>query len=168
MKASSLFIAALLAAALPAAAADDKKPPKKPEPPKKMEPGKKPFPGRPGGRAARTDMLDEDLVALLKPYDKNGDFQIDIEEFPAIEAEFKKYFSGPLKQFDRAKDGKLDIMIDRAYMNVKLGSAAPPKKATPAAPAAPATPPKQPEAPKAPAAPAPAPAPAADGTKKAP
>lgn len=114
-------------------------------------------------------MLDEDLVALLKPYDKNGDFQIDIEEFPAIEAEFKKYFSGPLKQFDRAKDGKLDIMIDRAYMNVKLGSAAPPKKATPAPaptppPAVPATPPKQPEAPKAPA----APAPAADAAKKAP
>jgi hypothetical protein len=104
-------------------------------------------------------MVDEDLVALLKPYDKNGDYQIDVIEFGAVEADFKKKPFGPLKQFDKAKDGKLDAMIDRTYMNVKLGSAAPKK-----APVKKAEAPKP--APKPAPAPAPPPAPPAPETKK--
>ena len=160
MKLLHLF-SALLIAVIPASGADEKKPPaKKPEPAKKADPLKTPDAKKPDAKPAprgRTDMLDEEVVALLKPYDKNDDYQIDVIEFGAVETDFKKKPFGPLKQFDKAKDGKLDAMIDRAYMNVKLGSAAP-KKA----------PVKKPEAPKPAAKPAPAPAPAAPASPPAP
>jgi len=97
----------------------------------------------------KTDMIDEDVVALLKPYDTNSDFEIDVEEFKAVETEFKKNPKGPLKSFDKANDGTLDAMFDRTGINVKLGAAAPKTKKIPA-------PAKKPEAAK----PAPAPAPA--------
>jgi len=65
----------------------------------------------------------------LKPYDKNGDWQIDVGEFGAVETDFLKTPKGPLEQFDKGKDGEVDAMIDRAYMNVLLGSAKPKGKA---------------------------------------
>ena len=135
------FLTALACAALPAIAADEKKPdPKKPAPAKKMEPAKKPAPPK-----KKTDMIEEDTVALLQPFDSNKDFEIDVEEFKAVEAAFKKNPKGPLMKFDKGKDGALDAMIDRTGMNVKLGAAAPKKGAAkkPApAPVKPAAPPK--------------------------
>jgi len=142
MKLRPLFIMAALAAA-PAFAADPKKPdPKKPVA-QKPEPAKKSVPAK----KQRTDMIEEDTVALLKPYDTNGDFEIDLEEFKAIEAAFKKNPQGPFKAFDKAGDGTLDAMIDRTGLNVKLGAAAPktkPKTAPPARKPAPPAPEKKP------------------------
>ena len=149
------ILSALLIALTPAFAAETKKPPaKKTEPAKKKPDPKKPGPKKPAPQ--RTDMIEEEIVALLTPYDKNTDFEIDIEEFKAIEADFKKSQKGPLKQFDKAKDGAIDAMIDRAGINVRLGSAAPKKPKSPApapvkkpdAAPAPPPPPKKPDAPK--------------------
>ena len=133
-------LSVLAIAVNPLVAADARKPPAK-----KTEPAKKVDPKKGGLKPARTktDMIEEDTVALLKPYDKNSDFEIDVEEFKAIEADFKKNPKGPLKQFDKGKDGALDAMMDRTVLNVKLGSAAPKKGAKPAP--APAAPPKKPE-----------------------
>jgi|GEM_PF-5328601 len=144
------LLTALLIAVTPAMAADEKKPPaKKPERAKKPDTKKKPEPAKkPGALPPRTktDMIDEDVVAILKPYDKNADFEIDVNEFDAVVADFKKNPRGPLKQFDKGKDGTVDVMIDRAGINVKLGSAAPKKGATPPPPPA-----KKPDAPPPPA-----------------
>lgn len=154
------LLSALVIAATPAFAADTKPPVKKTEPAKKKPDAKKPDPKK-KPPPQRTDMIDEEIVALLKPYDINTDFEIDIEEFKALESAFKKSPKGPLKQFDKAKDGVIDAMIDRTGLNVKLGSAAPkkPKSTAPApvkkpeaAPAPPA-PPKKPDAPAPPAKP---------------
>lgn len=121
------ILTALAWAALPAVAADAKKSdPKKPAPANKMEPAKKPAPAPP---KKKTDMIEEDTVALLQPFDTNKDFEIDVEEFKAVEAEFKKNPKGPLKVFDKGHDGAVDAMIDRTGMNVKLGAAAPNKGA---------------------------------------
>lgn len=98
----------------------------------------KPAPPATPQKRFKTDMLDEEVVAVLKPYDSNGDFEIDVEEFKAVETEFKKNPKGPLKSFDKANDGTLDAMIDRTGINVKLGAAAPKVKKTPAKKPAPA------------------------------
>lgn len=144
-------LTALLIAVTPAMAADEKKPPaKKPETEKKPDKAKKPEPEKKSGAKplrTKTDMIDEDVVAILKPYDKNADFEIDVNEFEAVEADFKKDPRGSLKQFDKGRDGIVDVMIDRAGMNVKLGSAAPKKGAAPPPP--PAV--KKPDAPPPPA-----------------
>jgi len=153
------LLSALIIAVTPAFAADIKPPAKKTEPAKKKPDAKMPDPKKPGPKKPapqRTDMIEEEIVALLTPYDKNTDFEIDVEEFKAIEADFKKTQKGPLKQFDKAKDGAIDAMIDRAGINVKLGSAAPKKPKSPApapvkkpdAAPAPPPPPKKPDAPK--------------------
>jgi hypothetical protein len=92
-------------------------------------------------------MIEEEVVAILKPYDKNADFEIDVTEFEAVQADFKKNPRGPLKQFDKGKDGAVDAMIDRAGMNVKLGSAAPKQGSAPP----PLPPAKKPDAPPPPA-----------------
>lgn len=151
------LLSALVIGITPAFAADTKPPAKKTEPAKKKPDAKKPDPKK-KPPPQRTDMIDEEVVALLKPYDKNTDFEIDIEEFKVMETDFKKSPKGPLKQFDKAKDGAIDAMIDRAGINVKLGSAAPKKpKSTAPAPAkkrdAPPAPPKKPDAPAPPAKP---------------
>jgi hypothetical protein len=78
-------------------------------------------------------LKDDAKTAVLKPYDKNGDWQIDVGEFAAVETDFLKAPKGPLEQFDKGKDGEVDAMIDRTYMNVLLGSAKPKGKAKPAA-----------------------------------
>lgn len=151
----------------PAFAADERKPevkkagPGKTDPKKKDEkkPEAKPASGLPP-KKQKTDMVEEDTVALLKPFDTNSDFEIDVDEFKAIETEFKKNPKGPLKAFDKGKDGALDAMIDRTGINVKLGSAAPKKKPAASSPAKKAEPAKKPEAPKKPE-PAPAAPPAA-------
>lgn len=148
-----LLCTALALSCAPALAADEKKPPAKKPEAKKPEQPKKPAP-----KKEKTDMIEEDTVAALKPFDANGDFEIDLDEFKTIETEFKKNPKGPLKTFDKGKDGELDAMIDRAGINVKLGAAAPKKK--PAAPAA-----KKP-APKKPAEKKPAEKPAAEPEKK--
>jgi len=73
--------------------------------------------------------VNEAAVALLKPYDKNSDFEIDRDELRALQLELKANPRGPLAQFDLGKDGTLDDVIDRAGMNTKLGRA---KMTTPA------------------------------------
>ncbi len=78
-----------------------------------------------GPRPPATVLKDDAKTAVLKPYDKNGDWQIDVGEFAAVEADFLKTPKGPLEQFDKGKDGEVDPMIDRTYMNVLLGSAKP-------------------------------------------
>ena len=86
-----------------------------------------------GPRPPATVLKDDAKTAVLKPYDKNGDWQIDVGEFAAVETDFLKTPKGPLEQFDKGKDGEVDAMIDRTYMNVLLGSAKPKGKAKPAA-----------------------------------
>lgn len=82
-----------------------------------------------GPRPPATVLKDDAKTAVLKPYDKNGDWQIDVGEFAAVETDFLKTPKGPLEQFDKGKDGEVDAMIDRTYMNVLLGSAKPKGKA---------------------------------------
>jgi len=167
MKAIQCLIALLIALIPAVAAAEDKKSPRnRPDATKRSDRSKKPEPGKkPDAKQVRTktDMIEEEAVAILKPYDKNSDFEIDVNEFEALAAEFKKYPFGPLKQFDKGKDGKVDPMIDRAGINVKLGSAAPPAGTQPA----PATP-KKPDAAPAPAAGEPANSPSGTNVKPAP
>lgn len=163
------YLAALLIVVTPAAAGERKPPARKPDPERKSDRSKRPEHGKkPDAKPVRTptDMIEEEAVAILKPYDKNADFEIDVTEFEAVQADFKKNPRGPLKQFDKGKDGAVDAMIDRAGMNVKLGSAAPKQSATPPPPPAkkPDAPPppaaeKKPDAPKPPAKPETKPAP---------
>lgn len=122
MKTLSILLTALLSIGVLAHAEDAKKP--KPAPAAKKPAAKKPV--------VKTDMVDEESVGVIKPYDKDGNFEIDLDEFKAVEADFKKNPKGPLKQFDKGKDGSVDAMIDRTGMNVKLGGAAPKKAAAPA------------------------------------
>lgn len=65
--------------------------------------------------------VDEAAVAVIKPYDKDGNYEISRAEFAAMEADFKASPTGPLKQFDRDGNGKLDDVVDLAYINIKLG-----------------------------------------------
>jgi hypothetical protein len=67
-------------------------------------------------------VVDEAAVTALKPFDKNGDYQIDKEEFVALAAAFKADPTGPLKQFDLTKKGELDDFVDRAKINNTLGA----------------------------------------------
>lgn len=119
MKLRLLLCASLLACVPASHAADNKKPPAKPAPAAK----------KPKQPVVKTDMVDDEAIAVIKPFDKDGNFEIDVDEFKAVEAEFKKNPKGPLKQFDKGKDGEVDAMIDRTGMNVKLGGAAPKKPA---------------------------------------
>ncbi len=131
------LLLALTFAAAHVSAADKKPDPKKPAAKNAAAgDGKKKKPA-PAPKKQKTDMIEEESVALLKPYDANGDFEIDVDEFKVIEAEFKKNPKGPLKAFDKAGDGALDAMIDRTGINVKLGSAAPKTKPAAKKPAAP-------------------------------
>jgi len=66
--------------------------------------------------------VDEAAVAVLKPYDKNGDYQIDPNEFTALAADYKKDPNGPLKQYDFAHKGELDDTVSRAKINNTLGA----------------------------------------------
>ncbi len=114
MKISHSFILLILLVALPAgafAAAKKKKPVTPAGPPK----------------------VDTAAVALLKPYDKNGDFEISRDELAAVQADYKAAPKGPLKDFDLDHNGVLDDVVDRASMNMKLGQL----KMNKAAPAAP-------------------------------
>lgn len=69
--------------------------------------------------------VEADAVAMrtLKPYDKDENFEIDLKEFPAVQAAFKASPTGDLRQFDKGGDGILDETVDRAAMNIKLGEA---------------------------------------------
>jgi hypothetical protein len=115
--------------AIPVYAAEEKKPAAKNEKGGKPAEKKAPAVKKP---VTRTDMVDEDAIKLLQPFDKNSDHQIDPDEFEAVAAEFKKNPRGPLAAFDKGKDGELDGLIDRTGMNVKLGAAAKPAPAKPA------------------------------------
>ena len=97
MKLNPKTLALVLAAATPMMALAGKRPP--PAPPK----------------------VDEAAVALLKPYDKDSNYEISKEEFSAIQADFVANPNGPLKMFNRTGKDKLDDTVDRAYMNLKLG-----------------------------------------------
>lgn len=66
--------------------------------------------------------VDEAAVAVIKPYDKDGNYEIDRTELAAMQAAYQADPAGPLKAFDQDKDGKLDEQFDRAGMNVKLGA----------------------------------------------
>ena len=65
--------------------------------------------------------VDEAAVALIKPYDKDGNYEISRAEFAAMQADFLANPTGPLKIFDRDGNGKLDDGVDLAYINIKLG-----------------------------------------------
>ena len=65
--------------------------------------------------------VDEAAVAVIKPYDKDGNYEISRPEFAAMQADFKANPTGPLKQFDRDANGKLEDGADLAYINIKLG-----------------------------------------------
>ncbi len=106
MKSSHLLLALLTLGglALPAFAADAKKPKVKVK------------------RPIAITEVDEAAVAVLKPYDKDGNFQIDRTELTAMQDAYKAAPNGPLKVFDKGSDGMLDDLIDRAGMNVKLGA----------------------------------------------
>jgi hypothetical protein len=67
-------------------------------------------------------VVDEAAVAVLKPYDKDGNYQIDKDEFVALAAAYKADPNGPLKQFDLSKKGELDDFVDRAKINNTLGA----------------------------------------------
>ncbi len=62
-------------------------------------------------------------VSAIKPFDKDGNYEIDLKEFPEVQAAFKASPTGKLKQFDKGGDGVLDETVDRAAMNIKLGEA---------------------------------------------
>lgn len=66
--------------------------------------------------------VDEAAVALLKPFDKDGNFEIDRTEFGPLATAYKANPKGPLKQFDLSNDGMLDDTVDRAGLNNKLGA----------------------------------------------
>ena len=104
MKTSHLLLALLTLGclALPASAADAKKPKVK--------------------RPIAITQVDEAAVAVLKPYDKDGNFEIDRTELAAMQTAYKADPAGPLKAFDQGADGTLDEQFDRASMNVKLGA----------------------------------------------
>lgn len=76
-----------------------------------------------GKRPAAPVEVDTAAVQLLKPFDKDGNFEIDRAEFPAVQSAFKASPGGDLKQFDKGGDGELDDTVDRAAMNIKLGQA---------------------------------------------
>ncbi len=67
--------------------------------------------------------VDQAAVSALKPFDKDGNFEIDSKELPEVQAAFKSSPTGHLKQFDKGGDGALDETVDRAAMNIKLGEA---------------------------------------------
>jgi hypothetical protein len=67
-------------------------------------------------------VVDEAAVALLKPFDKDGNYEIDKTEFVALAAAYKADPNGPLKQFDLSKTGELDDFVDRAKINNILGA----------------------------------------------
>ncbi len=114
-----LTLVAILCLPVMTHAADEKKPaPKKPA-------AKKPL-------AAIT--VDTAAVDLIKPYDKDGNFEISPDEMKAMQADYKANPRGPLSAFDLSHDTLDDV--DRMSMNNKLGAA---KMATtkPAPPVAP-------------------------------
>lgn len=101
-----LTLVAILCLPVMTHAADEKKPaPKKPA-------AKKPI-------AAIT--VDTAAVDLIKPYDKDGNFEISPDEMKAMQADYKANPRGPLKALDLANDTFDDI--DRMSMNNKLGAA---------------------------------------------
>ena len=65
--------------------------------------------------------VDEAAVALIKPYDKDSNYEISRTEFADMVKDFTAAPTGPLKLFDRDGNGKLDDVIDLAYINIKLG-----------------------------------------------
>jgi len=65
--------------------------------------------------------VDEVAVALLKPYDKDSNYEISRDELTAIQKDFAAAPTGPLKMFDRDGNGKIDDVVDLAYINIKLG-----------------------------------------------
>ena len=69
--------------------------------------------------------VEADPVAVnaIKPFDKDGNFEIDLKELTDVQAAFKANPTGNLKQFDKGGDGVLDDTVDRAAMNIKLGEA---------------------------------------------
>lgn len=80
-------------------------------PPKKKQPNVPPSPPK----------VDQEAVKLLKPYDKDGNFEISREELVAMQADYKASPKGPLMVFDLDHNGILDDVVDRASMNMKLG-----------------------------------------------
>jgi hypothetical protein len=74
-------------------------------------------------REAKPVVADTEAVNAIKPFDKDGNFEIGFNELTAVQAAFKASPTGNLKQFDKGGDGVLDETVDRAAMNIKLGEA---------------------------------------------
>lgn len=62
-------------------------------------------------------------ISAIKPFDKDRNFEIDLKEFPELQAAFKANPAGKLKEFDKGGDGVLDETVDRAAINMKLAAA---------------------------------------------
>lgn len=62
-------------------------------------------------------------ISAIKPFDKDRNFEIDLKEFPELQAAFKANPAGKLKEFDKGGDGVLDDTVDRAAINMKLAAA---------------------------------------------
>ncbi len=73
-------------------------------------------------KAPALPVVDTEAVALIKPYDKDQNFEISADEFKAMQSDYKAAPDGPLKVFDLEKDGGLDN-VDRAGIGNKLGAA---------------------------------------------
>lgn len=106
MKAIALIAIPLLAVAVasPSFAADKKK--------------KRPIKDKP----LPDVVIDDAAVTLLKPFDKDGNYEIDKSEFPALAKAYADNPTGDLKVFDLNHDGTLDDTVDRAGLNNRLGT----------------------------------------------
>ncbi len=81
------------------------------------------FSAEKGKRQTAPPQTDPAAVSVIKPFDKNNNFEIDLKEFPAMQEAFKASPTGKLKQFDKGGDNKLDDTVDRASINMKLAAA---------------------------------------------
>ena len=75
-----------------------------------------------GKRPSAPPQADPAAVSAIKPFDKDGNFEIDLKEFPAMQAAFNASPTGKLKQFDKGGDNKLDDTVDRAAINMELAA----------------------------------------------
>ena len=113
-----LFIAGITSAAEPAKPDPAKKPEPKPAPPAPAKPAP-PAPAKP----AAPPKFDPARYGVLKPYDRNKDFQIDVYELKTMQSDFAAKPKGILWQFDYKKDGAIGEKDDLVKINTIMTGA---------------------------------------------
>ncbi|MCE9520488.1 MAG: hypothetical protein K8R87_13155 [Verrucomicrobia bacterium] len=73
-------------------------------------------------KPAAVPTVDTAAVELIKPYDKDGNFEISVDELKAMQADYKAAPRGPLNTLSLSHNGTFDD-FDRMNMNNKLGAA---------------------------------------------